>query len=145
MRYIKSIFGFIVFIITPIIVALLFYDKAVEGFRTNNQKDYILFYFLAGVALFCTSYFFFNKFRKRCRDCGKWNAMVLIKKEAVSERSTKIRKFSKETHRNRDGEITGSTEREIYVPAIEINYHCNEQCKFCGVVYEFNDYETIEE
>ena len=67
-------------------------------------------------------------FRKRCRNCGKWWAMKIIRKRLVDEKASWIKKEFKD--KTRDGRIIRT--REEAVPATVYTYRIDRQCKHCG-------------
>lgn len=66
-------------------------------------------------------------YRKRCRECGKWNSLIQVDNNFL--RNGRRKKIFKTTHKDSRGRVSGTSERE----GVEIYpiYLVTFQCKYC--------------
>ena len=53
-----------------------------------------------------------------------------------------MRRTLVETHRNKNGEVIETVEKEALVPGVRVYYRVNDKCKFCGYVKTYLTTET---
>ncbi|GJH40806.1 hypothetical protein RCZ04_13560 [Capnocytophaga sp. HP1101] len=69
-----------------------------------------------------------DRYSKKCRSCGKWNAMVRYHTKIVGRRRTVITEIRKT--RNGEGKVIRT--QEVDVPATVTDYEVHRRCKYCG-------------
>ena len=79
---------------------------------------------------------------KKCEECGKWNAMVRFSRKEYKRKAVTLRRTLEEVHRNKDGEVIETVEKEAFVPGVRAYYRVNYKCKFCGHVRTDVEIET---
>ena len=110
-------------------------DTLRQSNSTQNQEKPILWvlldskaFWICLIILLISLSIVMSGFRKRCRNCGKWWAMKIIRKRLVDEKASWIKKEFKD--KTRDGRIIRT--REEAVPATVYTYRIDRQCKHCG-------------
>jgi hypothetical protein len=68
------------------------------------------------------------RYKRKCRNCGKWNAMKKINTECVNEQASSI--VEKRQKKDSTGKVISTWEESI--PATVYTYHIHRQCKHCG-------------
>ena len=97
-----------------------------------GKNNYAIIFAVISAALIITAIVAIKLHSKRCKRCGKWNALQVIKVEELEKRKVMIKTILEETHRNSEGEVIETVEKEALAPAIRVYYGVNKKCKFCG-------------
>jgi hypothetical protein len=95
----------------------------------TNNTPLIIFIISLVIALFL--YIKYIHYKKRCRFCGKWNALKIINKKVVSRDDISIKKRLVDNTRDGQGKIIKTKTREVYIPGIKEKILVNTQCKYC--------------
>jgi CHAT domain-containing protein len=102
-----------------------------QNAEQQNAKGIILIIVIVFICIIVRMY------RRKCRQCKKWNAMKRVRKELVDEKPSTIVK--NRTKKNGKGEVICTY--QVDVPATTYHYHIHRQCKHCG----YKDYKTKSE
>ncbi len=123
----------------PLVISVLLIRKIIIG---GVGKDTAVRLAIISVALIITAVIARKLHKKRCKKCGKWNALKRIKTEESSREPVMVRKTLREWHRSSTGEKIEVT-KEAIVPGERVSYIHTMKCKFCGdVSYECKIYEV---
>jgi hypothetical protein len=92
---------------------------------TDNEKILIW-----SEILFCVIFIMITsyRFKRRCDNCKKWNAMRIFNRECVDQKQSTI--VEKRSMKNRKGEVIRSW--EVDIPATTYYYRIHRKCKHCG-------------
>lgn len=84
--------------------------------------------FLGWIVLIVMSVTMWKRWKIRCPACKRWGAVELEKTEVIKQED--IRVLATTTQRNRNGEVTGTSEQ--YVPGKRETLRDTYKCKYCG-------------
>jgi ribosomal protein S14 len=130
----------LIFLPFPLSVYLSF---VAFSFLVAEKNSYAIIFAVISAALIITAVIAINLHSKRCKRCGKWNALQVIKVEEFERQKVTIKKILEETHRNVEGEVIETVEKEVLAPAIRVYYRVNKRCKFCGRIRQGVKIETF--
>lgn len=102
----------------------------------NTPTDFSPLIYIAIVAI--SLYIIYERYKGKCKDCGRWYAMKITDEEVVDRIPASIKKTLKE--KNGKGEILKTT--EVYIPATKTKYLVTETCKYCGHEKKYYTSET---
>lgn len=132
----------------PLVLSVLFIRTCIihDGARAimfgGPGKDTAIRLAIISVALIITAVIARKLHKKRCKKCGKWNALKRIKTEEFKRRPAMVRETLREWHRSSTGEKIEVT-KEALRPGERVSDMITMKCKFCGdVSYEFEFYEV---
>ena len=91
---------------------------------------------ILGIAFWVLIIYAYGYYQRRCPRCSKIYCRKKIKEEIINKETTFETVIRKDTHKNAEGQITGTTERKeqarVEVKDINVTY----QCSKC--LYEWN-------
>ena len=103
-----------------------------EDFAKSSNTDFSVYYPWIFIAFIClVLYFIYRSYKKRCKQCGKWNAMVESDSEVVSREQTNIKKTLTDVTRDSKGQAVRKRSKEVYIPGTKTRYRITETCKYC--------------
>jgi hypothetical protein len=79
---------------------------------------------------------------KKCEKCGKWDAMRRLSRKEYKRKQVSVGKTLVDVHRNKEGEVIKTVEKEVLVPGVEVYYEVKDECKFCGHLRIYIEIET---
>lgn len=118
-----------------------FKSSEISELRNNTKStptDFSPLIYLAIVAI--GLYIVYRRYKRKCKECGRWYAMKITDEEVVDRVSASVKKTIKE--KNGQGEIIKT--KEIYIPATKTKYLVTETCKYCGHEKRYYNSETKE-
>ncbi|WP_315499697.1 hypothetical protein [Capnocytophaga gingivalis] len=98
-----------------------------EGLTEENKKSIFHFIFFA-IGVYIIYRIIAYRYRRKCKHCGKWNAMRETGTYCVGEKDSRI----KETTKVRDGDGKVLRTYEEFVPATTYFYETHRKCKYCN-------------
>lgn len=129
----------------PIILGIIITLLGVLGLLVSYDKKYIVVYYSFFIVGAATSIaFIYKSYQRRCKNCGKWNALVEINREIIDKEDTVIKKNLRETRRDSKGHVFQTIDREVVVPAYRLTYEVTDECRYCHEIYTYEDTEKVE-
>lgn len=98
-----------------------------EGLTEENKKSIFHFIFFA-IGVYIIYRIIAYRYIRKCKHCGKWNAMRKTGTYCVGEKDSRI----KETTNVRDGNGKVLRTYEEFVPATTYFYETHRKCKYCN-------------
>ena len=104
-------------------------DKKTENERKAKEiADFILFAIPFSICFYIIHKILSYRRRRKCKHCGRWNAMRETGTYCVDKKAKKI----KEELKTRDGKGNVIRSREVLVDATTYFYETHRKCKYCG-------------
>lgn len=114
-------------------------DKKTENERKAKEiADFILFAIPFSICFYIIHKILSYRRRRKCKHCGRWNAMRETGTYCVGEKDSKIKEKLKT--RDRDGKVIWTYEE--FVPATTYFYKTHRKCKYCGFEEVLESSET---
>lgn len=110
----------------------------------KKNEDKIISYFILIIGSVTSIAFIYKSYQRRCKNCGKWNALVEIDRKIINKEDTFIIKKLTERRRDSKGHVYQTIDKEVNVPAYRITYKVTDECKYCGKTYQYEDVEKVE-
>ena len=95
---------------------------------TEEEKKSIFHFIFFAIGVYIIYRIIAYRYRRKCKHCGKWNAMRETGTYCVGEKDSKI----KETTKIRDGNGKVLRTYEEFVPATTYFYETHRKCKYCN-------------
>ena len=99
-----------------------------KGGLTEEDKKRIFHFIFFAIGVYIIYRIIAYRYRRKCRHCGRWNAMRITEERCVDQKESRI----KETLKKRDDKGNVISTREVYVPATTYFYETHRKCKYCG-------------
>ena len=99
-----------------------------KGGLTEEDKKRIFHFIFFAIGVYIIYRIIAYRYRRKCRHCGRWNAMRITEERCVDQKESRI----KETLKKRDGKGNVISTREVYVPATTYFYETHRKCKYCS-------------
>ena len=99
-----------------------------KGGLTEEDKKRIFHFIFFAIGVYIIYRRIAYRYRRKCRHCGRWNAMRITEERCVDQKESRI----KETLKKRDGKGNVISTREVYVPATTYFYETHRKCKYCS-------------
>jgi hypothetical protein len=104
-------------------------DEKTENKRKAKEiADFILFAIPFSICFYIIHKILSYRRRRKCKHCGRWNAMRETGTYCVDKKAKKI----KEELKTRDGKGNVIRSREVLVDATTYFYETHRKCKYCG-------------
>lgn len=94
----------------------------------EKEKENIFNFIFFAIGVYIIYRIVAYRYRRKCKHCGKWNAMRKTGTYCVGEKDSRI----KETTNVRDGNGKVLRTYEEFVPATTYFYETHRKCKYCG-------------
>lgn len=102
--------------------------KSSKGGLTEENKKSIFHFIFFAIGVYIIYCIIAYRYRRKCKHCGKWNAMRKTGTYCVGEKDSRI----KETTNVRDGNGKVLRTYEEFVPATTYFYETHRKCKYCN-------------
>jgi hypothetical protein len=99
-----------------------------KGGLTEEDKKRIFHFIFFAIGVYIIYRIIAYRYRRKCRHCGRWNAMRITEERCVDQKESRI----KETLKKRDDKGNVISTREVYVPATTYFYETHRKCKYCS-------------
>lgn len=99
-----------------------------KGGSTEENKKSIFHFIFFAIGVYIIYRIIAYRYRRKCKHCGKWNAMRKTGTYCVGEKDSRI----KETTNVRDGNGKVLRTYEEFVPATTYFYETHRKCKYCN-------------
>ena len=99
-----------------------------KGGLTEEDKKRIFHFIFFAIGGYIIYRIIAYRYRRKCRHCGRWNAMRITEERCVDQKESRI----KETLKKRDDKGNVISTREVYVPATTYFYETHRKCKYCS-------------
>ena len=99
-----------------------------KGGLTEEDKKRIFHFIFFAIGVYIIYRIIAYRYRRKCRHCGRWNAMRITEERCVDQKESRI----KETLTKRDDKGNVISTREVYVPATTYFYETHRKCKYCS-------------
>ena len=99
-----------------------------KGGLTEEDKKRIFHFIFFAIGVYIIYRIIAYRYRRKCRHCGRWNAMRITEERCVDQKESRI----KETLKKRDNKGNVISTREVYVPATTYFYETHRKCKYCS-------------
>ena len=98
--------------------------------KTKKERDSkrIAYFILFSICFYIIHKILSYRRRRKCKHCGRWNAMRETGTYCVDKKAKKI----KEELKTRDGKGNVIRSREVLVDATTYFYETHRKCKYCG-------------